>query len=305
LSEDASEYLPLLTELSELGVQLTAAHSVAEAQAAWDGQTILLGRPDMAAEALEKMPGVRWVQSTWAGIKPLLGRGRPGLQLTGVKGVFGSQMSEYVFAYLLAHETRLLKRLQWQQEKRWESAPSGQLRNKTLCIMGTGSIGQHVASVAQLFELRVLGFSRSGASTVGFEQVYKPESLAEFLAEADYLVAVLPDTQQTHHLLDARAFRAMKKSAYLVNIGRGNLVDEHALAEALELNELAGAALDVFQHEPLPPDNPLWSARNCLITAHISASSWPEDIARIFIRNYLRFQRGEPLEYLVDMDRGY
>jgi phosphoglycerate dehydrogenase-like enzyme len=259
----------------------------------------------MAAQALEKMPGVRWVQSTWAGIAPLLSCRRPRLQLTGVKGVFGSQMSEYVFAYLLAHETRLLKRLKWQQEKRWESAPSGQLRNKTLCIMGTGSIGQHVASVAQLFELRVLGFSRSGASTEGFERVYQPESLAEFLAEADYLVAVLPDTPQTRYLLDARAFRAMKKSAYLVNIGRGNLVDEHALAEALELNELAGAALDVFQHEPLPPDNPLWSARNCLITAHISASSWPADIARIFIRNYLRFQRGEPLEHLVDMDRGY
>jgi len=305
LSEDAGDYVPLLGGLSGRGIPISTAQTVTEARTNGSGQQVLLAQPDLAAEALPFMPEVRWIQSTWAGITPLLGFQRDGLQLTGVKDVFGSQISEYVLAYLLAREIRLLTRVELQKEKRWSNTPSGHLHDKTLCIMGTGSIGQHLASVARAFGMRTLGYSLSGRSVPGFEQVYTHESFHEFLAEADYLVAILPDTTETDSLLDATAFRKMKNSAYLVNVGRGNVLDEKALARALDNSELAGAALDVFQREPLPVDSPLWTTKNCLISAHVAAKSKAADIADIFLENYRRFEQGEALKFLVDMERGY
>ena len=125
------------------------------------------------------------------------------------------------------------------------------------------------------------------------------------LAQSDYVVAVLPDTRATTGLLDAAAFRAMKPAAVLVNAGRGNLIDEAALAAALAAGELAGAVLDVFRTEPLPAGSPLWAAPNLVITAHVAGFSPPTEVSAIFAANYRRYTAGQPLEHVIDFDRGY
>ena len=305
LASDAQEYLPLLEDLAGGGVAVTVAETVGKARRAYVGQTVILGQPDLVAEALGEMPGVRWVQSNWAGVTPLLDLGRTDYLLTGVKDTFGSQMAEYVLGYLLANELKIFERLGRQANRCWWEEPSGSLKGKTLGIMGTGSIGSDIARMAKPFGMRITGFSRSGASAQGFERVFAGNQLDDFLVEPDYLVCVLPDTPDTRHLLDAGAFRAMKKDCYLVNVGRGALINEEALAEALVKGELSGAVLDVFQDEPLPQESPLWNAPGLIATAHVAAKSWPQDIARIFIENYRRFVAGEPLKYQVDFEKGY
>ena len=305
LASDAQEYLPLLEDLDGGGAAFTVAETVGEAHGVYAGQTVILGQPDLVAEALGEMPEVRWVQSSWAGVTPLLEAGRRDYALTGVKDTFGSQMAEYVLGYLLANELKIFERLGHQANRCWWEEPSGSLKGKTLGIMGMGSIGSDIARMAKPFGMRITGFSRSGASAQDFDRVFAGNQLDDFLAEPDYLVCVLPDTPETRHLLDAGAFRAMKKDCYLVNVGRGALIGEEALAEALFKGELSGAVLDVFQTEPLPDESPLWNAPGLIVTAHVAAQSWPEDIARIFMENYRRYVAGKPLKYQIDFEKGY
>ena len=304
LTRDAADYPPLLVGLPG-EIEIATATSADEVKSAYSGQPVVLGEPDLLAEALEHMPAVQWVQSTWAGVTPLLGLRRKDFLLTGIKNAFGPQMSEYVFAYLLAREVKILERLGRQSLEEWWDQPSGTLQGKILGLMGTGSIGAEIANRAKTFGMNVLGYSRTGRLVAPFDSVYAGHQLAEFLPCVDYLVAVLPDTPETKHLLDAEAFTLMKNSCYLVNVGRGSLIDEAALARALVEDELAGAVLDVFETEPLATDSPLWHAPRLLLTGHIAAISRPPDIAEIFSRNYRKYCNGETLDYLVDFDRGY
>jgi phosphoglycerate dehydrogenase-like enzyme len=162
-----------------------------------------------------------------------------------------------------------------------------------------------VARSLKPFGARVTGFSRKGRAADGFERVYSGDGLGDFLSELDYLVGILPDTPETTNLLDAGAFRRLQSRCRLVNVGRGNLVDEHALADALHSGELAGAVLDVFKREPLPGDSPLWNAPGLIVTGHVAARSLPWDVARIFRENYRRYLGGLALEYRIDFEQGY
>ena len=305
LSTDAEDYLPLLQELSVPAIDIHLATTIDEARDAYSGQPVILGQPDLVAGVLNEMPGVRWIQSSWAGVTPLIDLGRTDYLLTGIKDTFGLQMAEYVLAYLLAHEIRIFERLTRQANRNWWDQTSGTLNGKALGIMGTGSIGRHIAKMAKPFGMRVTGFSRSGSPVDGFRQVFAQHQLEEFLQAPDYIVGVLPDTAGSQNLLDATAFRAMKDGCYLVNVGRGKLIDEAALVDALQAGKLAGAVLDVFRTEPLPDDSVLWNAPGLIVTGHVAAISWPRDIARVFGENYQRFVAGEPLKYRIDFEKGY
>jgi len=305
LTTDATDYLPYLQELADAGIEFRTCSSAQAALTEYEGQEIVIGQPDLVAAVLTQMPQVRWVQSSWAGVTPLLNTGRKDYVLTGVKDIFGSQMAEFALGYMLARELKILERLEHQVKRNWWEVLSGTLQGQAVGIMGTGSIGACIARALRPFGVGVTGFSRGGAAVEGFDRVYSQNQLHNFLAEPDYLVCVLPDTPETRHLLDASAFRKMKNDCYLLNIGRGSLVDEPALAEALEAGELAGAVLDVFEREPLPPDSVLWGVPGLMITGHVAAKSQPEDIARIFTENYRRYCAGETLEYRVDFERGY
>jgi phosphoglycerate dehydrogenase-like enzyme len=305
LAHDAAEYVPLLAEVFGGDTRLSAASCVEDALKAYDGQPVVLGEPDLVAAALEHMPGVQWVQSSWAGVTPLLNCDRRDFLLTGIKDIFGPQMAEYVFAYLLAREVKILERLGRQSNRRWWDGASGGLQGKVMGVMGTGSIGSDIGATARALGMEVLGFSRTGVQADPFDKVFASDQLAEFLPQLDYLVAVLPDTSGTRHLLGAEAFTLMKSSCCLVNVGRGSLIDEQALVKALYAGELAGAVLDVFETEPLPAESPLWNAPNLLVTGHVAAISRPQDITAIFSENYIKYCNDEPLNYRVDFDRGY
>jgi phosphoglycerate dehydrogenase-like enzyme len=301
----AKEYAEELTRLADTPIPFKACISADEARKEYSDESILFGRPDMIAELLPQMPTVDWVQSTWAGVTPLIEARRRDYVLTGVKDAFGPQMAEYVIGYLLAHELRVLERMRKQQEHNWFKGLSGTVQGKRLGIMGTGSIGHHIATAAKNFDITVTGLSRSGEQKSGFDRVMPSEQLHEFLQEIDYLLAILPHTPDTDNLLDAEALKKLRKHAYFINIGRSNVVDDNALVDALRNKRLAGAALDVFDEEPIPKDSPLWETPNLTITAHIAAVSYPSIIVPIFIENYHRYTNKEPLNYVVDFEAGY
>jgi len=304
-SHNAEEYRVLLTEELGSDVSFNPASSEAEARDRYQGEPVVLGRPDFLVGLLKNRPPVKWVQSTWAGVTPLINLDFQDYLLTGVKGVFGPAMAEYVLAYLLAHEIRLMARKEAQTRRRWEPGQSGSLQGKVLGIMGTGSIGCYVAKVARQFDMEPIGLNTRGATIEPFREVFATGALSAFLSRCDYVVGILPDVPSTSGLLDAKSFTAMKDTAILINVGRGNLIDEDALCRALRNRQIAGAVLDVFREEPLPPDNPLWNAPNLLITGHIAAVSRPADITRLFVENYQLFRSGHELQCLVDFARGY
>ena len=214
-------------------------------------------------------------------------------------------MSEYVLGYLLAHELKFVERMRAQRERDWAAIPSGVLQGKRLGVMGTGSIGQHLARTAASFGVSVTGLSRSGVAAPNFETVRPVDQLYEFLEGIDYLVSTLPQTDATDSLLDAAALAKLPRHAYFINVGRSNVIDDAALIDALHDGGIAGAALDVFDEEPLPHNSPLWDTPNLSVTPHIAAISPPELITPIFIDNFRRYTRGQPLQYVVDFDAGY
>ena len=267
---------------------------------------IILGEPKLIRDALPNLPRVQWAQSIFAGVEHLLD---PSLRrdyiLTNARGVFGALMSEYVFGYLLAHERHIFERFKSQQENHWDRTVTGQLRGKTIGLLGVGSIGSHLAGAAKHFQMKVRGYTRESGSFLDVDQYFHNDQLLEFADGLDYLVSVLPNTKDTRHIVDSALLDTLPPHAVFVNVGRGSAVDESALADALNNGKVALAILDVFEQEPLPKDHFFWRTRNLLMTFHTSAPSIPEDITRLFVENYELFLQGKLLKYQVDFDRGY
>ena len=250
---------------------------------------------------------LQWLQAMGAGVDWALVPGLPArVKITRAPGVFGPWMREYVLGWSLAITQRTEAYRAAQRERRWrqELLPE-RIAGKTMTIVGLGDIGRDIAGVARALGVRVLGVSRSGRAVRGVDRVYPLARLRQALHEADIVVLVLPLTDATRGLLDARALAAMKPTAWLFNIGRGALVDEAALLAALREHRLAGAVLDVFATEPLPPEHPLWALDNVVVTPHISGPSTPEEITPVFADNLARWLAGRSLRHLVDRARGY
>lgn len=266
---------------------------------------IVFGEPNLIRDVLPLLPDLKWVQSTWAGVEPLLD---PGLRrdyiLTNARGVFGPLMSEYVFGYLLLHERKILQRYASQQEHRWDTTLTGSLQGKTLGLLGVGSIGAHLAGTAKHFGMTVHGFTLKSESCPDVD-VYAHTDIVSFAADLDYLACVLPNTGATRNIVDAAVLKSLPRHALFINAGRGSTVDESALAQALSSGQVAGAVLDVFQQEPLPSDHIFWRTPNIFITSHTAAPSFPKEISGLFIENYRRFLGGEVLKYQVDFQKGY
>jgi len=267
---------------------------------------VVLGEPSLVRDALSSLSALRWVQSTWAGVEPLLDPSlRRDYVLTNARGVFGGLMAEYVFGYLIARERLIFEKRAAQERGQWEPTPPGTLRGKQVGLLGVGSIGAALARTAKHFGMRVKGYTRASEGCADVDAYFHGGDLVAFAADLDYLVCVMPNTAATRHLVDAALLAALPPRAVFVNPGRGSAVDESALADALEHGRLAGAVLDVFQQEPLPPDHRLWRAPNVLITSHTAALSAPPDIAPVFIDNYRRWIAGQPLRYQVDFQLQY
>jgi phosphoglycerate dehydrogenase-like enzyme len=311
LSGDSVHRLLILSKHADAYRRLVEAASLPRLElaadgGAHDGVDVVLGDPSQVRDAIERLPSLRWVQSTWAGVEPLLD---PALRrdyiLTNARGVFGGLMSEYVFGYMLARERLIFEKRASQLDGRWDTAPPGTLRGKQIGLLGVGSIGAEIARTAKLFGMRVKGYTQASEGCRDVDAYFHGGARAAFAADLDYLVSVMPNTAITRHLVDAAFLAALPPRAVFINPGRGMVVDEDALADALRTGALAGAVLDVFQKEPLPADHVFWRMPNVLITSHTAALSIPADIAPVFIDNYRRWIAGETLKYQVSFEHGY
>ncbi len=280
---------------------------------------IVLGEPRLIRDEMPQLSTVKWIQSMYAGVEALMDSSfRRDYILTNARGVFGELMSEYVFGYLLAYEKKIFARHKAQLDKKYDRFESGWLKGKTLGLLGVGSIGAHLAGTAKHFGMTVHGFTRSSETSTHVDKYFHPlesdsslsvrnqgSALQSFASGLDYLVVVLPRTEGTNQIVNADLLNALPSHTILINVGRGNAVDEPALVEALNQNNIAGAVLDVTAQEPLPTDHPFWTTPNLLLTFHTSAISYPDDITRLFVENYHLFLEGKPLKYQVDFERGY
>ena len=254
-----------------------------------------------------KAAKLKWLQVMGAGVDWALGpEVPPHVVVTRAPGIFGPWMAEYVIGWCSWVTQRVETYREAQRQRRWlDHVLPDRLLGKTLVIVGLGDIGRAVASAARVFGMRVVGVSRSGRLVREADRVYKVGQLALALREGDFVVILLPLTAETTNLIGVDALAAMKPTAWLVNIARGAIVNETALREALEQRRIAGAILDVFATEPLPPNHPLWRVSNLVITPHISGPSTPEEIAPVFNDNLARYLAGKPLRHVVDRKRGY
>ena len=267
---------------------------------------IALGEPKLIRDTLPALSRLKWAQAIYAGVEPLVESGqRRDYILTNARGVFGALMSEYVFGYLLFHEKKILDRLAAQQSMRWQRAESGMLRGKTLGLLGVGSIGTHLASTAKHFGMTVRGYTRNSETSAQVDRYYHGDDLLQFVDGLDYLVSVLPRTEDTNKIVNRELLEVLPSHAVLVNVGRGNAVDEPALVQALNEGKIAAAVLDVFEQEPLPEGHPFWTTPKLYMTFHTSAISYPEDLTKVFIENYQLYVDGKPLKYVVDFAKGY
>jgi phosphoglycerate dehydrogenase-like enzyme len=258
-------------------------------------------------EQILAMPRLRWVQLGSAGIDHIAPFDPQRLVVTNASGIHGDVMSEYVIG-LLVHLTWNVTRLIDQQRARhWERYEVPSLTGRTMGIVGAGRVGAAIAARARAFGMRTIGLRRSGEPLDGFERMYTPDSLPALLAESDVVVVALPLTAATRHSIGARELAALRPSAYFINVSRGGIVDEAALIELLERRRIAGAVLDVFDREPLPPESPLWSLPNVLITPHIAGEleGWPIELTRLFCVNLRRWMNDEPLRNVVNPAAGY
>lgn len=266
------------------------------------------------AELLERGGRLRWVQATNAGTGQQVREAGipPGaldrVAVTTASGVHATPLAEFCLMGLLHFARRVPRLSQLERDRIWRREPARELRDMTLLVVGLGGIGTEVARLAECFGMEVLGVKRRpGGEEPHVREVYPPERLREVLPEADAVVVTLPLTDETGNLFDREAVAAMKPDAIFVNVGRGGVVDEAALLEALEEERLAGAALDVFREEPLPPESRFWELENVLVSPHSAAVSESETgrIVELFVDNLRRYLAGEPLANRLRPDHLY
>ncbi len=291
-----------------------------------DVEVMLRGR--LPAETFDRIlaraPLLRWVHSATAGVERVLtpaSRAR-GLVITNARGVFSRPIAEYVMLMILSAARRLPQLLELQAERTWQPLEARELRDITVGIVGLGSIGRAVGALATAFGCRVMATRRrpeAGADasdgagdepflgTLMLDRVLPPEHLPEMLAECDFIVLAAPLTEGTRGLISDAALARMKPGAWVINVARGELVDERALARALRDGRLGGAVLDTFLEEPLPPASPLYDVPNLIITPHTSWSSTRvlDRSVDLFAENLRRYAQGRSLVNVVDPSAGY
>jgi phosphoglycerate dehydrogenase-like enzyme len=231
----------------------------------------------------------------------------PAAVLTCARGAHRLSMPENILGALFLLSKQFVPIVLDQRERRWHRRVNGTLAGKALGIVGLGAIGSEVARKAAALEMRVLGVSRSGRLVPGVERVWGPDGLAELLAACDFVLLLLPSTPETRGIVNRTTLSLMKPTAHLLNFGRGDLVVDDDLVEAVRARRIAGAVLDVFRTEPLPSDSPLWATDGIVILPHVGGLHPERDalVAEGWADNLRRFAAGEPLRNVVDRQRGY
>lgn len=265
------------------------------------------GTPRFPRQALVESPTVKWVSVGGSGTDHL-GRWDPvRLTVTNAAGVAADMLAEYVLGTMLSFSLDLRGFARHQQARRWTAGRVEPIEGKTVLIVGLGKTGEAVAQRARAMGMVTLGIRARPKTMLNLDEVHGPDALLSLLRRADFVVCCVPLLPGTRGLIDGTAFAAIKPSAVLVDISRGGVVDETALLSALDTGRLKGAALDVFATEPLPADHPLWTYENVIITPHCASvyDGWDLKSVRMFADNLARWRNGEPLQNVVDPERGY
>jgi phosphoglycerate dehydrogenase-like enzyme len=275
---------------------------------------------DLPKNLIARAPKLRWIFSLSAGVDSFLDPKQAAVTentdiaksrviVTNASGTHTTAMTELIFENMLMFAKRAQSRFQWKQEKQWVEFVPELLRSKTVGILGMG-YGREVARLAKAFGMRVMATHRSartGERARNVDVMLPRDQLSRLLTESDFVVVLLPLTPETYKMIGEKELRAMKPTAYLINVSRGNVVDEEALVRALEENWIAGAGLDVFAREPLPAESRLWELPNVIYSAHIGGDYEGnyKKITGLFGENLKRYLNGKRLLNVIDNKKGY
>lgn len=253
---------------------------------------------EIDVKAVEQASRLKWLHVMAAGVDqlPFEALMERELLVTNAKGIHAIPIAEYTFAVMLQITRSLNELAEAERAKRWASeCRVTELWGKTLGIVGVGSIGKEIARRAKVFGMTTLGVNTDGRAADSIDEMFPMSELERLLVVSDFVVLTVPLLPSTHHLIDAEKLRLMKESAYLVNIARGSVVDEQALIHTLSENRIAGAVLDVFEQEPLPPNHPFWTMDNVMITPHISGRSplYMTRAVELFTKNLTLYSEGK------------
>ncbi|SEL96815.1 Phosphoglycerate dehydrogenase [Stigmatella aurantiaca] len=314
LADPTARHLEPLRQLAPR-LHLTLGASEAELGAAIEQAQVLVidsQKKDLLRTLLPRARNLRWIHSLFAGVENLLFEEliQSPLPLTNSKGVYSGSLSEFALAAMLFFAKDLRRLVRQQAEARWQPFTSVELRGQTLGILGYGDIGRAAAQRAKAFGMRILACRRRPGQSEGdpfVDAVFPLERRQEMIAASDYLLLAMPNAPGTQRMMGEAELNALKPHAVLINVGRGSTVDEAALVRVLEQGRLRGAALDVFETEPLPAGHPFWRLENVLLSPHCAdhTPTWREDAVAFFLKNLERFEAGAPLLNLVDKHAGY
>lgn len=266
---------------------------------------------DLKEEDIQAAENLKWIMVASAGIEKMPHKAitERGIIVSNVRGIHKTPMSESVMAHLLSLKRSLPAIYNNQSNKEWvRKISSAEIKGSTALILGPGAIGSEIGRLLQAFGVHTIGCNRSGTPADSMAETISFEGIKEVLPQADTVISVLPSTKETKKLLKKEHFEAMKKDAVFMNFGRGDLVEDAVLIEALQNEELGFAVLDVFEQEPLPQDHPFWAMENVVVSPHISSHSgkYVERALDIFVPNLRQWLSGDgkPTN-LVDMEKGY
>jgi phosphoglycerate dehydrogenase-like enzyme len=272
---DAQDYRDRLAKTFP-GVAFHGVHHASEAEPVIAGVDVIMGLGHHIPPALiAAAPRLKWVQALTTGTETLTAPGvlPPHVILTSTRGIHGPQMSELAFLNMIALARDFRRMQRNQAEGKWEQWGQPILEGKTIVIVGLGLLAEHLAERCKLFGMQVVGVSGGRRQAPHFDEVVGRDRLTEAAARADFLILLVPYSPETRHLVDRHVLAAMKPTAFLINLARGGVLDEAALIEHLQAGRIAGAGLDIFSQQPLPPDNPLWHMPNVIITPNVGGRS--------------------------------
>ncbi|WP_338591916.1 D-2-hydroxyacid dehydrogenase [Paenibacillus sp. Y5S-9] len=277
-----------------------------------EAEIILGWSPLVTEHALKQDSLLKWVQVWSAGVDnlPFADLQQKNVQVTSANGVHAIPITEIILGMMLSHSRWLRQAMLHQQQAEWKAPakPLPELHGKTAVIVGVGEIGTETARILKALGMRTIGVRRSGKDVPNVDKMYDMTGLHEALSQGDYVINILPLTDETKHIYDQTAFEQFRSGACFVNVGRGPSVNTEALLNVLQSGQVAFAALDVFEEEPLPADHPLWGMDNVLITPHIAGSTeqYADRAVDIFVKNLEAYVAGKTLPVnLVDYSHKY
>lgn len=315
LADPSGRYLSLLESLRP-GIQWEVTRDIPRAEELAPSADIILtavgASPDVVRAAVDKATKLKWLHSLSAGVDHLMGTRlrESDIPVTNAKGAYSPSLGEYCIAAML-YFAKDLRRMQASQAAgKWDVFDVEMLEGRTLGILGYGDIGKAAAKRAKAFGMKIIALRRRPEKSEGdgiADEIWGMDRILDLMATSDYLLLAMPSTPDTKGIVSFNELQNMKKSGVIINLGRGNAIDERALIMALQEKWIRGAALDVFEVEPLPDNHVFYKLDNILVSAHTAdhTSTWLEDSTRIFLENARRYTAGEPLLNIVDKGVGY